>query len=517
MAKTLLLADDSVTIQKVVNISFASEDVTLVTVDNGDDAIERAKETRPDLILADVVMPGKSGYEVCEAIKADPELRHIPVLLLTGTFEAFDEEHASRVGAAGHVSKPFEAQTLVTRVKELLAAAPPPLPATPAPAPEPEPIMAAEPVAETATSSPSDDDSFDFFDDDLSEAPVATPEPISIDDADSAFAFGDAEITPMELPTPAAATPPSEPSAALADSPFPDRTVAILPDNANVPDLDIEPSLVAEPDEVPPTTLSADLLDADFGSPDDELLSVAESAADDSFVTVDPTGTAEDSYDFSFDRDSADTSDTNALFSGESADVAEATVIDPNGASGYDVSSSDLGDPLAFAGVDEPVTAAESMDAPIAADAAAEATQFLDLDSLVDSPAAPDEPFAAVEIVDEPNTNDLTAETFAEPDEAAVSDPIFASAPPRVEESKPLPADTAAAADSVLAEITPQLREEIHDTLEKIAWESFGSITEKVVGDVVDRIEKIAWEVIPQLTETLVTAEIRRLKGESDD
>ena len=54
MAKTLLLADDSVTIQKVVNISFASEDVTLVTVDNGDDAIERAKETRPDLILADV-------------------------------------------------------------------------------------------------------------------------------------------------------------------------------------------------------------------------------------------------------------------------------------------------------------------------------------------------------------------------------------------------------------------------------------------------------------------------------
>ena len=94
MAKTLLLADDSVTIQKVVNISFASEDVTLVTVDNGDDAMERRQETRPDLILADVVMPGKNGYEVCEAIKANPDLAHIPVLLLTGTFEAFDEERA---------------------------------------------------------------------------------------------------------------------------------------------------------------------------------------------------------------------------------------------------------------------------------------------------------------------------------------------------------------------------------------------------------------------------------------
>ena len=120
MSKTLLLADDSVTIQKVVAISFASEDLTIATVDNGDDAITRARELLPDVILADVVMPGKSGYEVCEAVKADPTLRHIPVLLLTGTFEAFDEERAQRAGAAGHVAKPFEAQALVQRVRELL-------------------------------------------------------------------------------------------------------------------------------------------------------------------------------------------------------------------------------------------------------------------------------------------------------------------------------------------------------------------------------------------------------------
>ena len=74
MPKTLLLADDSVTIQKVVGISFANEDVVLLTVDNGDDAVARAREARPDLVLADVVMPGKNGYEVCEAIKADPSL-----------------------------------------------------------------------------------------------------------------------------------------------------------------------------------------------------------------------------------------------------------------------------------------------------------------------------------------------------------------------------------------------------------------------------------------------------------
>ena len=68
MPKTILLADDSVTIQKVVAISFASEDVTVLTVDNGDDAIVKAREVRPDIVLADVVMPGKSGYEVREVI-----------------------------------------------------------------------------------------------------------------------------------------------------------------------------------------------------------------------------------------------------------------------------------------------------------------------------------------------------------------------------------------------------------------------------------------------------------------
>ena len=146
MPKTVLLADDSVTIQKVVGISFASEDITLVTVDNGDDAIAKARDVRPDVILADVVMPGKNGYEVCEAVKADPALRHVPVLLLTGTFEAFDEDRARAAGAAAHVAKPFEAQTLIEQVNRLLAesaAAPsatasaPPAPAATAAAPSP--------------------------------------------------------------------------------------------------------------------------------------------------------------------------------------------------------------------------------------------------------------------------------------------------------------------------------------------------------------------------------------------
>ncbi len=127
MPKTLLLADDSVTIQKVVGITFASEDVELVTVDNGDAALKRAREIKPDLVLADVSMPGLDGYELCAALKADPELSRIPVLLLTGTFERFDKERATRAKVDAHIAKPFEAQALVDQVHQLLERELPPV------------------------------------------------------------------------------------------------------------------------------------------------------------------------------------------------------------------------------------------------------------------------------------------------------------------------------------------------------------------------------------------------------
>ncbi|MFO7982258.1 MAG: response regulator [Desulfuromonadales bacterium] len=121
MSKKLLLADDSITIQKVIGITFANEDYALDIVDNGDDALEKAKADRPDLILADVYMPGKNGYELCEAVKADENLAAVPVLLLTGTFEPFDEERARAAGAEDWIAKPFESQALIDKVEDLLA------------------------------------------------------------------------------------------------------------------------------------------------------------------------------------------------------------------------------------------------------------------------------------------------------------------------------------------------------------------------------------------------------------
>ena len=120
MSDKLLLADDSITIQKVVGIIFANEDYQLTVVDNGSAALEKAREFVPDIILADVLMPGKTGYEVCAEIRRDPALAHVPLLLLTGAFEPFDEEQAKRSGADDFISKPFESQQLIEKVKKLL-------------------------------------------------------------------------------------------------------------------------------------------------------------------------------------------------------------------------------------------------------------------------------------------------------------------------------------------------------------------------------------------------------------
>ena len=117
---SILLADDSITIQKVVGIIFGSGEYSLTVVDNGTAALEKAKEIKPDILLIDALMPGMSGYEVCEAIRKEAELASKPILLMTGSFEAFDADRARACGANDHIVKPFESQAIVAKVHELL-------------------------------------------------------------------------------------------------------------------------------------------------------------------------------------------------------------------------------------------------------------------------------------------------------------------------------------------------------------------------------------------------------------
>ena len=117
----LLLADDSVTIRKVVELTFADEGVDVTTVGTGEEAMLKFVEIGPDIVLVDVNMPDPTGYQICEMIKQDESTRHIPVILLVGSFEPFDQDEAERVGADGFVVKPFQSiRELVAKVRELL-------------------------------------------------------------------------------------------------------------------------------------------------------------------------------------------------------------------------------------------------------------------------------------------------------------------------------------------------------------------------------------------------------------
>jgi CheY-like chemotaxis protein len=118
---TLLLADDSVTIQRVIELTFADEDVQVIAVSDGDQAIARLESAPPDIVLADIGMPGRNGYEVARYVKQSPKLAHIPVVLLTGAFEPVDQVRAAEVGCDGVLAKPFEPQLVIGRVKELLS------------------------------------------------------------------------------------------------------------------------------------------------------------------------------------------------------------------------------------------------------------------------------------------------------------------------------------------------------------------------------------------------------------
>jgi CheY-like chemotaxis protein len=121
VAHTILLADDSVTIQRVIELTFADEDVQVIAVSNGDQAIARLNSAPPDIVLADIGMPGKDGYEVARYVKQSPRLSHIPVVLLTGAFEPVDQARAAEVQCDGVLAKPFEPQLVIGRVKELLS------------------------------------------------------------------------------------------------------------------------------------------------------------------------------------------------------------------------------------------------------------------------------------------------------------------------------------------------------------------------------------------------------------
>jgi CheY-like chemotaxis protein len=126
--RTLLLADDSPTVQKVVSLTFDDEGFEVIAVGGGSQALEQLGRSVPDVVLADVHMPAPGGYELCARIKGDERTRHVPVMLLVGAFEPFDEAEARRVGADEVLTKPFQSiRDLVNKVGGMLGGQPDPV------------------------------------------------------------------------------------------------------------------------------------------------------------------------------------------------------------------------------------------------------------------------------------------------------------------------------------------------------------------------------------------------------
>jgi CheY-like chemotaxis protein len=119
----ILLVDDSPHAQRMGERILSEEGYEVVTVSNADSALIRLDDVDPDVVLADTVMPGRTGYEICQYVKMNPRLRHVRVILTAGVIEQFDEEQSKKVQADGTLKKPFEATALLAAVKPLAEAA----------------------------------------------------------------------------------------------------------------------------------------------------------------------------------------------------------------------------------------------------------------------------------------------------------------------------------------------------------------------------------------------------------
>lgn len=552
MGKKILLADDSITIQKVIELTFSDEDFDVVTVGNGRLAIEKVQEARPDLVLCDIIMPEKDGYEVCEFIKSEPSLSHIPVLLLTGAFEPFDQERAARVGCDGFLAKPFEPQSLIQRVKDLLsqagkrpaptaaprpapAAPPPPAPAAPAPppapAPEPEPAYMAddtgfgepavaefegEAVAAEEGAEPAADTSA-FEDTGFGEPVYAEADET---EAAAAPAFGEDAYEP---PQPSASDEGSagfeEASPGFEEAPL--ASAEAYADAAPFADdgLEYEAPSVAETAAAEPPPA-----EPEFGAAGmDELYAMEPPPAEAAPAPPVDEAWAEEPAPAPVAAAPAasDEPDTSGFYASGSAPWAEPTVEVPletrAQASKEALEYDDVFQeerPLAPHAEEPPPAMAEAPDpepppAPVD-ELSMDAMGELDAPpppAASSQPVDPEPQLAEPQLAEPPPPEEAGPEAFEEPPTPAARPPAgppppaplavqsFADVAPREPAPPPAPASQA-------AELPVPV-----DMVEKIAQRVVAQISEKV-------IREIAWEVIPDLAEALIKKEIERLKSE---
>jgi CheY-like chemotaxis protein len=562
MGHKILLADDSITIQKVIELTFSDEDFELHTVGNGQKAIDEIRTIMPHIVLCDIIMPEKNGYEVCEFIKTNADLKHIPVLLLTGAFEPFDQERARNAGCDGFLAKPFEPQTLISKVKELLArvpaaappAAPPPVAARPRPV-----AQAAPPRAPGMPSMPGmpqmDERTVLVPPSSLGASPApprgpqvtaATPPPpapvadfgtgldegfaveagereLMMDPGDHTVLLGGRESAPAAPPTPSddiwGEVVPSPPSEEEADS----ATVFMAP-----------PHLAQSPAGQPPPTspsydeIQYDVEDLDatwrMSGPESGAASTSDYAGFEEFAEPPPADTMAASAApvppvpvFSDAEPGPVLEMPPPLTPSQPATPAPVEPIEPIEYQAHDPFTAAAG------GAHMAGTAGTASRASRGSPSGFDAVHPFDSDVTLDS-AVTDESFEPVGASD--------FEAYQEPGAASAPPPETPSSGSNAWRDEPVftPAAAADAFDEVEAGMPAMASMDAMDEYEPASFESKAppsgnssvsiddALIEKLAQRVVDKlsskvIQEIAWEVVPDLAEGLIRKEIEALKA----
>jgi CheY-like chemotaxis protein len=516
MSKKILLADDSITIQKVIELTFSDEDFDVVTVGNGRLALEKLADTRPDVVLCDIIMPERDGYEVCEQIKKNPDTAHVPVLLLTGAFEPFDQERAARVGSDGFLAKPFEPETLIAKVKELLARAPartspPAVPAgtdaapaaSPRPTPPPvPPAVAAAPATPSGEASFLPEEPFDAFDTEAMEEsapePAAEPPLAPVTPEESAMLTAEPESGPP--PADGASTvmfrpgevswPPPRASQETTVPGVPYRGQPAEPMVTSEPEGFLAPGTEVQPDEEGASF--EEVLEEDVSYPSGEAFVVDESApADDASSTVmfepapEPPPT----------RGGPSTGRFPPLPPSEESPVETAPPVAPE-------------PPPPPAPAPPPTPPIPPRPAPPV---------------MVSPPVWEAEP-ELQEVEPESATRSQVEPTAPPPPAAApprpTPPPVPPPVPPRppspsVETRAPIAPEEASFAEVGKTEEASRTEAASEAASVPVPVEMVEKIAQRVVAQVSERIvREIAWEVVPDLAEALIKQEIERLKAE---
>ena len=512
MAKKILLADDSITIQKVVELTFSDGDYEVTAVNNGAKAIQKLAEMRPDIILSDIIMPEKNGYEVCEYVKSHPEYRNIPVILLTGTFEPFDPDRADKAGCDAVVTKPFESQSLIHKVEELIQQSRNTAAATPEP--EPAALFTDAPSFDTtATTS----DPFTHDNDIFAAAPPAASSFASdmpFDSPSDEFAgetrafsrMSFEEMQQMASPASEPEAPPTAPQPAMPEpapepeaSPWDETPAAFGGETRAFPRMSFEemeqmastaqPAFEPPAFEPPPPAPPAPELSPE-PSPWDE-------PHDDASTRAIPKMSFEEMRQMA-----------------ESAQPAEPAPFETLGAPPAEPEASPWDEaPSAFGGETRafPRMSFEEMEQMASASSASSEPAWAPAaDPFADEPAQTESPFAAEESqAEEPAWAPSVAadDTFvnsqlSEDVNSQITDDVN---PQITDDVNPQITDDV---NSQITDVNPQITDLTDEQVDRIARRVVQLMSEQVV-------RNIAWEVIPDLAEMVVKERIRQLEAEA--